>query len=360
MIPPSTHDCQDIGWKKILANAIRQPEELLRAVGLRAAQLPAAIDSSPDFPLRVPQPYLERIRHGDPHDPLLRQVLALRQEREMPAGYSLDPVGDGPATTHPGLLQKYHGRALIVTTGACPIHCRYCFRRHFPYSDARAGSHDWRDTLEHIAADDSIHEVILSGGDPLNLDTSRLHSLGEGLRQIPHIRRLRIHSRMPVVLPQRIDADLLRWLEGLPWRTVMVIHANHANELDTQTRDRLQAIHDTGTSLLNQSVLLRGVNDTTATLAALSEMLFEARVLPYYLHLLDRVQGAAHFEVDETCAQALLDELRQQLPGYLVPRLVREQSGAPYKQLAEQQALQGTERPKTRFQETCVEIPANR
>ncbi|HHH49077.1 MAG TPA: EF-P beta-lysylation protein EpmB, partial [Gammaproteobacteria bacterium] len=284
---------------------------------------------------RVPWAYVERMRHGDPNDPLLRQVLALRRERETPAGYGLDPVGDGPATRHPGLLQKYHGRALIITTGACPIHCRYCFRRHFPYGEARAGMDGWRDTLAPIAADTRINEVILSGGDPLNLDTPRLRTLGEGLREIPHIRRLRIHSRMPVVLPARIDDELLAWLAGLPWPTVLVVHANHGNEIDAGVARGLRRLQAAGATLLNQSVLLRGVNDSVGALADLSEGLFEAGVLPYYLHLLDRVQGAAHFTVDDARARGLVERLRRQLPGYLVPRLVREQAGAPYKRLAE-------------------------
>lgn len=322
-------------WKKALATAIRQPGELLRAVGLRPEQLPEAIDDTSDFPLRVPQAYVERMRHGDPNDPLLRQVLALRQERETPTGYGLDPVGDGPATRRPGLLQKYHGRALIITTGACPVHCRYCFRRHFPYGEAHAGADNWRDTLAHIAADASISEVILSGGDPLSLDTPRLRALGEGLREIPHIRRLRIHSRMPVVLPARIDDEFLAWLAGLPWRTIMVIHANHGNEIDTGVARGLRRMRAAGVTLLNQAVLLRGVNDSVTALADLSEELFEAGVLPYYLHLLDRVQGAAHFAVDDARARELVDRLRRQLSGYLVPRLVRERAGAPYKPLAE-------------------------
>ncbi len=335
MIPLSTHHCQDADWKKALATAIRRPDELLQAVGLRAQQLPESIDGTTDFPLRVPWAYVERMRHGDPNDPLLRQVLALRRERETLAGYGLDPVGDGPATRHPGLLQKYHGRALIITTGACPIHCRYCFRRHFPYGEARAGMDGWRDTLAPIAADTRINEVILSGGDPLNLDTPRLRTLGEGLREIPHIRRLRIHSRMPVVLPARIDDELLAWLAGLPWPTVLVIHANHGNEIDAGVARGLRRLQAAGATLLNQSVLLRGVNDSIGALADLSEGLFEAGVLPYYLHLLDRVQGAAHFAVDDARARGLVERLRRQLPGYLVPRLVREQAGAPYKQLAE-------------------------
>jgi len=345
MIPPSTHHCQDADWKKALSRAIRSPGELLQAVGLRAQALPEALDPEPAFPLRVPWAYVRRMRHGDPHDPLLRQVLALQREWEMPPGYSLDPVGDGAATARPGLLRKYHGRALIVTTGACPVHCRYCFRRHFPYGEAQAGRDDWRDALAHIGADPGIHEVILSGGDPLSLDTPRLRRLTEGLRAIPHVRRLRIHSRMPVVLPQRIDDALLAWLADLPWPTVMVIHANHGREIDGAVTRALGAVRANGTSLLNQSVLLAGVNDTLNALAELSEALFQAGALPYYLHLLDRVQGAAHFAVDEARARELMERLRQRLPGYLVPRLVREQAGAPYKRPAEAATGGGTPSP---------------
>lgn len=335
MIPSTTEQCQREDWKKALAEAVRQPEELLAALHLEPAQLPELLPNSRDFPLRVPLDYVARMRRGDPHDPLLRQILPLRQEQETPPGFVLDPVGDGPATAHPGLLQKYRGRALLITTGACPIHCRYCFRRHFPYNEAHLGPEQLARALEHIAQDPSLEEIILSGGDPLSLSNERLQRLSDQLAEIPHLKRLRIHSRMPIVLPQRVDEGFVDWLASLPWNTVMVVHANHGNELSPNVRAALGRVRATGTTLLNQAVLLHGVNDSVADLKALSESLFEAGTLPYYLHLLDRVQGAAHFEVAEQQARALLEQLRQQLPGYLVPRLVREQAGAPYKSLAD-------------------------
>ncbi len=335
MIPSTTRHCQADDWKSLLASSIRDPQVLLDALDLDPARLPEPLDPSPAFPLRVPLPFLARMRRGDARDPLLRQVLGLRREREPSLDFVHDPVGDAAAAARPGLLHKYRGRALIITTGACPVHCRYCFRRHFPYAEARAADGQWRETLAHLADDPSIHEVILSGGDPLSLDTERLHRLTDGLRRIPHLRRLRLHTRMPVVLPQRVDDALLDWLSGLPWPVAMVIHANHVNEFDTSLREALGRCRQAGVSLLNQSVLLQGVNDSEDDLAALSEALFDAGVMPYYLHLLDRVQGAAHFEVAEPHARRLVDGLRRRLPGYLVPRLVRETAGAPYKQLAD-------------------------
>lgn len=339
MITSTAPHCQANDWKSALAAAIRDPRDLLAALGLDEAQLPEPLDPAPAFPLRVPLPFVARMRRADPHDPLLRQVLGLRRELESPPGFVRDPVGDIAAAARPGLLHKYQGRALIVATGACPVHCRYCFRRHFPYAEARSGDAQWQQTLAHLAEDPTIHEVILSGGDPLSLDTDRLRRLTNGLRHIPHLRRLRLHTRMPVVLPQRIDDELLCWLHELPWPVALVIHANHANEFDLPLREALDRCRGAGTSLLNQSVLLRGVNDSEDALAALSEALFAAGVLPYYLHLLDRVQGAAHFEVAEAHARQLLEGLRRRLPGYLVPRLVRESAGAPYKQLADTPVL---------------------
>ncbi|MCC6596606.1 MAG: EF-P beta-lysylation protein EpmB, partial [Rhodanobacteraceae bacterium] len=230
-----------------------------------------------------------------------------------------------------GVLHKYQGRALLIATGSCAINCRYCFRRHFPYAEETAAAHHWEAALAYLREDASIGEVILSGGDPLSLATAKLAELGEALARIPHVRRLRIHSRLPVVLPERIDHEFVHWLAHLPLQRVLVVHANHPNEIDAGVEHACAALREAGVSLLNQSVLLRGINDSVAALAALSERLFAAGVLPYYLHLLDRVQGTAHFEVDEIRALALADGLRRTLPGYLVPRLVREVAGAPCK-----------------------------
>jgi EF-P beta-lysylation protein EpmB len=272
------------------------------------------------------------MRRGDPHDPLLRQVLPMAQELLAVTGFIHDPVGDLAAMAQPGVLHKYTGRALLVTTGACAIHCRYCFRRHYPYAQAHAGQDSWTPALDHLRADASIHEVILSGGDPLALSDTKLAQLIQALDGIAHLRRLRIHTRLPVVLPARVDGPLLEWLSQGRLSRIIVLHVNHAQELAAaDVVAALATLRRSGATLLNQAVLLRGVNDTAQALVALSEALFSAGVLPYYLHQLDRVQGAAHFEVPDAEALALLAEVRAHLPGYLVPRLVREVAGAPAK-----------------------------
>jgi EF-P beta-lysylation protein EpmB len=283
------------------------------------------------FPLRVPRGYAARMRLGDANDPLLRQVLPLDDEDRLVPGFSLDAVGDGAAKGGTGVIHKYDGRALLIATGSCAIHCRYCFRRHFPYAEETAASGGWGSALDYLRADPSIHEVILSGGDPLSLSTSKLAELTDALRALPQITRLRLHTRLPIVLPERVDAEFLDWIGALPWPTVMVVHANHAHEIDATVREACGALRQRGVHLLNQAVLMRGVNDDADALVALSEALFASGVLPYYLHLLDRVQGTAHFEVPEAEALALRDAIHARLPGYLVPRLVREIPGEPGK-----------------------------
>ncbi len=315
-----------------LAKAVSDPRQLLQLLGLEQAGIVLRA-SIRHFPLRVPRGYVARMRPGDPADPLLRQVLPLDVEDQSSPGFGQDPVGDLAALASPGVLHKYQGRALVLTTGACAIHCRYCFRRHFPYAEAQERDADWATVLDYLANDESIEEVILSGGDPLALSDKRLAALSAGLDRITHLQRLRIHTRLPIVLPERVDAALLAWLGATRLKPVMVLHANHAQEFDTRVDAALVLLREAGVCLLNQSVLLRGVNDSVAALRALSERLFAAGVLPYYLHLLDRVQGAAHFDVHAARARALLLELATQLPGYLLPRLVREQAGAAAKQL---------------------------
>ncbi len=325
---------QPEGWQRELAEGYRLPAELLADLGLTAADIDVDLDPRNPFPMRVPASYARRIRRHDPHDPLLRQVLPLRDERALaPPDYTRDPVGDLHAELTPGVLHKYHGRALLITTGACAVHCRYCFRRHFPYAESAAGTDAWQPALTALAEDGTLQEVILSGGDPLALGSRRLGELIGGLTALPHLRRLRLHTRLPVVLPTRIDDALLGQLSATKLKTVMVIHANHANEIDGEVKEALARLHAAGVTLFNQSVLLRGVNDDTATLVALSEALFDAGVTPYYLHLLDRVAGAAHFEVPAERARELHREMQAMLPGYLVPRLVREEAGAPAKTL---------------------------
>ena len=314
-------------WKRLWRDAVRDPRELLALLGLESLGSRISDAAVAQFPLRVPRGFVARMRHGDAGDPLLRQVLPLDDEERPMPGFGLDAVGDAAARTATGVLQKYQGRALLVATGSCAIHCRYCFRRHFPYGEDTATRDGWREALERIGADDSIDEVILSGGDPLSLSTAKLAELTDALAAIPHVRRLRIHSRLPVVLPERIDAGLLRWLAALPWPLAVVIHANHANEFDAGVDAALARLRGIGATLLNQAVLLRGVNDSVDALAGLSERAYAAGVLPYYLHQLDRVAGTSHFEVGDDAALALHAALAARLPGYLVPKLVREVPG---------------------------------
>jgi EF-P beta-lysylation protein EpmB len=314
-------------WQQLWRDAVRDPRELLALLDLSELAGRVSDEAAAQFPLRVPRGFVARMRKGNPHDPLLRQVLPLDEELRPAPGFGLDAVGDAQAKTGPGVLQKYRGRALLVATGSCAINCRYCFRRHFPYAEETAARDGWREAVELIRADASIDEVILSGGDPLSLATSKLAELTAALAGIAHVKRLRIHSRLPVVLPERVDAALLDWLAALPWPVAFVIHANHANEFDASVDAALAAIRGTGAQLLNQAVLLRGVNDNVEALAALGERSFAAGVLPYYLHQLDRVQGVAHFEVTDAEARRLHAQLAARLSGYLVPKLVREVPG---------------------------------
>ena len=333
MIPASAELRQTPRWQTELARVVTEPGELLALLGLGGEWRAAAEAAASTFPLRVPRGFVARMRRGDPHDPLLRQVLPLAAELVLAPGFGSDPVGDHTALRSIGVLHKYQGRVLLTATGACAVHCRYCFRRHFPYEQANASADGWRAALDYIAADASIAEVILSGGDPLTLSDRRLAEFVQSLTHIPHVTRLRLHSRLPVVLPERVTPALCDALTGTRLRVVMVLHANHAQEIDASVQTACARLAATGFHLLNQSVLLRGVNDSVAALVNLSEALFAAGVLPYYLHQLDRVQGAAHFEVDDDTARYLHAAMSARLPGYLVPRLVREVPGAPAKTL---------------------------
>ena len=316
-----------VRWQKALREAVRDPRELLDLLGLDRLAPRLSDEAMVQFPLRVPRGFVARMRRGDPRDPLLRQVLPLDDEMRPMPGFGLDAVGDGAAKTAPGVIQKYRGRALLVATGSCAIHCRYCFRRHFPYAEETAARDGWREAVDLIRQDASIEEVLLSGGDPLSLSNGKLAELTGALADIPHLRRLRIHSRLPIVVPERVDDGLMGWLTALPWPVTLVVHANHANEFDGTVDAALGRLRAAGVHLLNQAVLLRGVNDSVDALAALSERGFRAGVLPYYLHQLDRVAGVAHFEVDDAHARALHAGLAARLSGYLVPRLVREIPG---------------------------------
>ena len=283
------------------------------------------------FPVRIPQNFLRAMRDSADPMALARQVLPDERESEHQSTESKDPVGDLAAQQTPGLIHKYRGRALLITTGACAIHCRYCFRREFPYSSAMLGARQQEAALNYLRENPDIHEIILSGGDPLTLSSARLRKLVASLAHIDSLRRLRIHSRIPVVLPERIDAECVDAVSDIFTQKVMVIHANHADEINDGARIALQTLKDAGWTLLNQAVLLKGVNDSVDAQVRLAERCMEVSVLPYYLHVLDRVRGSSHLWVPDSDASALLRSVRERLSGYLVPRLVRETAGAPFK-----------------------------
>ncbi|MGV3486842.1 MAG: EF-P beta-lysylation protein EpmB, partial [Planctomycetaceae bacterium] len=271
--------------------------------------------------------FLSRIQPGNPADPLLRQVLAVPEELQTVPGYLEDPVGDQNATVAPGLIQKYARRALVIATGVCGIHCRYCFRREFDYSAAGSPTAPWEPAVETLRNRSDVDEVILSGGDPLSLNDARLERLLSAIESLPHVKRLRIHSRMPVVLPQRVTPELVSRLRTCRLAVWMVVHCNHAAEIDASVESALASMIDGGIPVLNQAVLLRGVNDSVDALESLCRRLVDLRVQPYYLHQLDRVLGAAHFEVPVERGQAIVDSLQERLPGYAVPRYVIEIAG---------------------------------
>jgi L-lysine 2,3-aminomutase len=320
-------------WQKAMKDAVRDPAELCRLLELPLEMVQRAKTAARQFPLFVPRGYLARMKPGDVADPLLRQVLPLAEEHDDVPGFVADPLDELVAARRPGLLHKYEGRVLLVLTGTCAVHCRYCFRRHFPYAETPRSLDDWRPALDEIAADDSVHEVILSGGDPLTVVDGALAELIDGLAAIEHIRRLRLHTRLPIVIPERVTDELIDLLRGSRLTPIVVVHANHANELDAHVGAALAKFADAGIVLLNQSVLLAGVNDTVEGQVALCERLVDLRVLPYYLHQLDRVAGAAHFEVPVAKGRQIVEELRSCLPGYAVPRYVQEVASAPNKQV---------------------------
>jgi L-lysine 2,3-aminomutase len=331
MITKPDSSRQSTAWQRELASSQISPAALLEALSLPADHPQLAAVTARGFPLKVPLGYRQRMVKGDINDPLFRQVWPHADESAAHAGAHIDAVGDLAKTRGGGLIHKYQGRALLITTGACAIHCRYCFRRHFPYNEQLASRGQWRDALAVLAADPSIHEIILSGGDPLSLNDDKLTTLIDGLNAIPHLRRLRIHTRQPVVLPSRVDDALLAWLARTRLSTVIVVHVNHPQEIDTSVAQALARLQGSGATLLNQAVLLRGINDSLEVQRQLSESLFEHGVLPYYLHLLDPVVGAMHFDVPLEEALQLMQALSAQLPGYLVPRLAREIPGHPSK-----------------------------
>jgi len=328
MIPRTAATWQGQTWQEQLINVVRDPAELCDLLGLDfiafSQQFSIQSPNKGHFPLRVPRHFVGRMQAGNLHDPLLLQVMPRPAEEETQPGFITDPLQEDQATKATGLIQKYHGRVLLLVNSACAVHCRYCFRRHFPYGDHRQGRNQWLATLEEVRRDSSIHEVIFSGGDPLAASDHLLSWLAEQIAQIPHVQTLRIHTRLPVVIPDRVDSALLAWLEKTPLNKVMVIHSNHPNELDEDVARAMGQIKQVGVTLLNQAVLLKGINDQCDTLKSLSEKLFQMGVLPYYLHLLDKVAGTHHFDSAEPDALALHNQLKSVLPGYLVPKLAKE------------------------------------
>ena len=318
-------------WKQELADAVRDPAELCDLLHLDPAVAQKSKKASGDFPFLVPRGFISRMQPGNPNDPLLLQVLPRLEELDDMPGFVSDPVGEQPARRGTGLIQKYHGRCLLLVTGGCAVHCRYCFRREFPYAESGASPASFAAAVNEIREDESIHEVILSGGDPLLIDDTLLEALIHDIASVSHVRRLRIHSRLPVVLPSRITENFLRIMNETQLTVCLVIHANHAAELDSTVAESLRKISPVVALRFNQAVLLRGVNDTAESLIRLSERLLDLGVTPYYLHLLDPVRGASHFDVPEETGIHLVRELRNRLPGYAVPRLAREHPGSPSK-----------------------------
>ncbi|SBL85641.1 putative lysine aminomutase [Klebsiella oxytoca] len=318
-------------WLTQLADVVTSPDELLQLLNVDAdANLLAGRDAKRLFALRVPRAFIARMEPGNPNDPLLRQVFTSQEEFIHAPGYSTDPLEEQHSVV-PGLLHKYSNRALLLVKGGCAVNCRYCFRRHFPYAENQGTKRNWQKAMEYIAAHPELDEIIFSGGDPLMAKDHELDWLLTQLESIPHIKRLRIHSRLPIVIPARITDTLVARISASSLQVLLVNHINHANEIDTAFRRAMKSLRMAGVTLLNQSVLLRGVNDNARTLADLSNALFDAGVMPYYLHVLDRVQGAAHFMVSDEEARAIMRELLTLVSGYLVPKLAREIGGEPSK-----------------------------
>lgn len=317
-------------WQKDLAMAFSEPEALLKFVGLAPENYAEHVKARRLFPMRVPMPFAKRMAKSNPEDPLLRQVIPLSDEFLHAPGFVKDPLSE-QENPQAGILHKYESRVLLIVRGGCAVNCRYCFRRHFPYSDNHLNKGEWQKALHYVSTDPNINEVILSGGDPLMAKDEFLSWLVKQIEQMPHVKRLRIHTRLPVVIPDRITPALLDWFAHGKLKPIMVLHINHPNEIDEALSIMLQQLDSAGVTLLNQAVLLKGVNDDAKALADLHEKLFDNRVLPYYLHMLDRVEGAAHFEVSEERAREIMAELIKRQPGFLVPKLVREIANQPGK-----------------------------
>jgi EF-P beta-lysylation protein EpmB len=320
-------------WQRQLSQVVSSVDELWQILDLPDEALAGARQAAQQFPLRIPRAFVAKMRQGDIHDPLLRQVLPLGEELSPPPGFVTDPLAERDSNPHQGLLHKYQSRVLVIAGSACAVHCRYCFRRHFPYQDNQLSQPQFDALLDYLRDHPEVNEVILSGGDPLVTSNARLQRWVEALESLPQLKRLRLHTRTPVVIPERIDAGLLQLLRQTRLKIIMVVHCNHANEIDDAFARAMGHLSDIGVTLLNQTVLLKGVNDDADALVALSETLFDAGILPYYVHLLDQVAGAHGFQVNDSEAFALYRAMAARLPGFLLPRLTREVPGAPAKQV---------------------------
>jgi EF-P beta-lysylation protein EpmB len=319
-------------WQQQLAEAFNNIEDLCHYLRLSPDNLPVSVAATQDFALRVPLSFAACMEKGNPQDPLLRQVLPVTEELLVYPGFSKDPVGDIQSVSQSGVLHKYHGRVLFINTGSCAINCRYCFRRNFPYAQLQLSKQQEINAIQYIQQDAGISEVILSGGDPLLLNDTRLTRLIDQLSAIKHLKRIRIHSRLPIVLPARITDELMHTLSSSAKQIVIVLHCNHAQEISEDVIIACRTLKSHGITLFNQSVLLKGVNDDAEILCELSENLFSHGIIPYYLHLLDKAIGTGHFEVPEARAVMLIKQVQHRLPGYLVPKLVKEQAGAASKE----------------------------
>lgn len=318
-------------WQQALRSAVTDCNELLALLELPATLADERAHSQ--FELRVPRGLIKRIRKADPQDPILLQVLPQGREMTPVTGFSADPLAELGANPVPGVVHKYRDRVLLIGSGGCAINCRYCFRRHFPYQENQLGGDHWQQALTYIDSHPELREAILSGGDPLVTPDSRLERMIADLAKRPHLKRLRVHTRLPIVIPERVTEGLIAAMTATRLKPVLVLHCNHAQEIDDSVRAAIKRLTTAGITVLNQAVLLRDINDSVDALRTLSETLFESGVLPYYLFVLDPVAGAAHFDVDDATARRLVAELQTQLPGYLVPRLAREVAGEPSKTL---------------------------
>ena len=320
-------------WKAELSNCISSIDELLNQLGLKAEDLNTTEQAASQFPIKVPQPFVKLMEYGNPKDPLLKQVLPITSELQVDSNFSTDPVSESSFNPVPGIVHKYRNRVLMIISPNCAINCRYCFRRHFPYEDNRQSKQQWLKALDYLKTKPEINEVIYSGGDPLAANDNFLSWLTGEIESIKHIKRLRIHTRLPVVIPSRIDDSLLNWLSNTRLKPTVVLHINHANEIDTVLSHGVNQLKQAGILVLNQSVLLKGINDNSHQLICLSEKLFDAGIMPYYLHMLDPVQGASHFDVPEAQAVEIFNQIQSELPGFLVPKLVQERAGETSKSL---------------------------